>query len=174
MVVELKDNPKYDNKNLVTKEMAPFEYVIISKPEYAEPLRGEGTYGPWFLYNVRVHEINTFDPNTGNPLKTNPEEDAAYFAKGKALQEKFAEVPINTKVKIYMQETKNGRKAYTYELVDAVQSDTTTQNPQPDASVDDKIKALKDNGVDKESIKKTVSLDHDVTEDFVGLRYDAL
>jgi len=192
MVIEIKKstNPEYTDTIRVSG-LAPFEYVIMSKEEYKDPLEGAGEYGPWAKYNVLVHEFTSLNPDTGDKVSATPNQVCGYFASGKSLMPKLTDIEIGQKFKI-TQVVIEGKsyKMYKVELINddgtlevvkgskptKAENVTTTQveKPATKQTLDEKITILKTNGMPVDSIKEGLAKEFDTTVEFVEVRYNAL
>lgn len=189
MVIEIKKNANPEYKDtLKMSAMAPFEYAIVSKVDFEEPLTGEGQFGEWAKYNVKVHSYKTFDPATGETKVEAPEQECGLFASAKTLRAGLDSVGLDTPVKI-TQESVEGKAYKIYKVVPANGSqvlETSAKSGKNEetatapaekvyANSDAMIKDLKAQGVALEIIKlKVVAKYTDLTPEFVEFRYGAL
>ena len=188
MVIEIKKstNPEYKD-TLKMSALAPFEYAIVSKIDFEEPLTGESQYGEWAKFNVKVHSYKTFDPATGETKVETPEQECGLFASAKTLRAGLDPVALDEPVKI-RQEAVEGKayKVYIVEPANGSQAPATSakadKNEEPAPATekvypnsDAMIKALKAEGMALEMIKlKVVAKYTDLTPEFVEFRYGAL
>lgn len=191
--IQKSDNPEYKDTIRVSA-MQPFEYIIMSKDEYMEPLEGESKYNPgekWNKYNVMVHEYKTMDPNTGEVSVQTPNEVFGYFASGKTLVPKLVDIEVGQKFKV-TQEQVEGKsyKMYKVELVNddgtltliKVKKSSNTESkapsnasePAPSMTLDDELKTLKASGILNDTLIQALSTKFDVSVDFVKTRAEAL
>lgn len=182
MTIKIEEAKKEGYKNqLKMSTLMPFEYAIMSK-NYAEPLTGVANIGDdkklnWFLYEMHVEEFKTQNPETGEPYTSKPDEAVSYFANSEKVHEKLKDVPVNTRFKMYVvkKEGKTGQYSeYMVEMLDDVKEDVSSENSAPDQTLSQRLKSLKDNGVDKETAVATLSKEFDMSPDVIGGKYDAL
>ena len=162
---------------LKTAKLLPFEYVILEKEEYVEPIRGTGEYGDWQKYSVRVIEYVTVDENTGDKItRKDVNEVVSYFA-SKGIDKQIKDLPLNVKFKITMEQKDNGKgkfSVYNVEVLDNVAADVKPTAANVEVSMDEKISLLIKAGVDDDGIAKTIVADFETTEEFVKKRIAAL
>lgn len=196
MVIEIKksDDEKYKDTLRVSK-LLPFEYVILSKDEYKNPLTGEGTYGEWAKYNVKVHEYKTTNPQTGETATMTPNEVVGWFASGKSLIPKLPSIEVGQQFKVtQIQVEGKSYSMYKVELINAdgtltevraesnSASSSSTPAPkkeikkteEPVQTLDDKIKVMKEGNIPTESFAKILAIEFDTTEEFVTKRVEVL
>jgi hypothetical protein len=176
MVVKIEKSKKEEYKDtLKMSNMQPFEYVILSKNEFAEPITGTSAHGEWFKFNVLVEEFKTADPATGMPAVETPNEVLGYFCSAKTLIKPLTELPLDVRVKI-TQESVEGKayKVYKMELLDEVAEKVTNEATNPSVSADDKIKTLKAAGVSSDDVVSVVEPQFDMTPEMIKARYEVL
>lgn len=163
MVAEIKPSKKEDrNDQLVLSNMLAKEYAIVEKL-YEEPITGEGVGSDgkfeWTLYTLALHELCRFDLSGDEPKKivdTFDGKEVTFFKSAKSFTTEFDKLPVNTKVKITQEKVEG--KAYSVFKVEKVGEGNASPS-EPDKKAHnpfDKIKSLKAQGVDLESVKKVV------------------
>lgn len=164
MVVKIKKSTKDEyNDKLVLSEMLPPEYAVVEKL-YDEPLSGEnvskkdGKKFEWRLYTVAVHEYVTVDPETLEKTheKFDEPKEVGFFKSAKTFAEPFDALPLNAKVKI-TQKKLEGKSIKTFSVEKIGEGDVTPTEPdKKQHNAFDKVKELKNQGVDLESVKKRI------------------
>lgn len=195
MVIEIKksNNEKYRDTLRMSK-MLPFEYAILSKVDFKDPLTGESQYGTWAKYNVILHEYKTTDLNTGEAKVDKPEVELGWFASGVSLEPKLPQIEVGQKFRITQVQVEG--KAYSMYKVELVNEDgsleevfapkggETTTSSKPDAqqakteapamTLDDKIKMLKTSGLLNDATIDALAKEYDTTIDFINKRKEVL
>lgn len=126
MVIEIRKskNEKYKD-TLVISKLLPFEYAILSKTDFKEPLTGEGKYGTWSKYNIMVHEYKTTNPSTGEVKLEKPEIEVGWFASGVSLEPKLLQIEVGQKFKVT--QVKAEGKSYSMYKVELIKDDGTLE-----------------------------------------------
>jgi hypothetical protein len=180
MVIKILDDGKY--QTLKFSKLAPFEYVICAKDEFAEPMKGiaKTTGKPWQKFKLRIYEFKTVDENGDKELfKDETGKQASYFANTEKLAEKLTAFPVNVKFKIFAVIGKgNDGKAFTEykaEALDKVATKVTNKSPTPGVELDEKIKAFKKAGIKSvHDVLSVLTAEYDVPDEFVKMRWDEL
>ena len=196
MVIEIRKSDKEEYKDTIRiSKLQPFEYAIMSKDEFMEPLTGEGQYGEWAKYNMLVHEFKTANPQTGEPVVSTPNEVYGYFASGVSLIPKLVGIEVGQKFKLTQVQPEG--KAYAMYKIELIGEDGSltdvrgksssssstpakakeTKKEEPVAvsqTLDDKIKIMKAGGVFNDSVAQMLAIEFDTTKEFVNKRATVL
>ncbi len=197
MAIEIKKSTNEQYKDtLRMSKLQPFEYAILSKDEFIDPLEGEGQYGEWAKYNVLVHEYKTANPQTGEPVTETPNEVYGWFASGKSLLPKLPAIELGQKFKVtQVQVEGKSFSMYQVEIIEAdgsltlvtgkggssSEASSSTEAPKkeikteaPALTLDEKIKVLKSGGIDISTMAEVIAKEYDVTPEFVNKRAEIL
>lgn len=176
MVIKIEEPRKEgQNRQLKLKKLLPAEYAIISK-EIAEPMTGTSQYGTWSLFTVKVHEFVSVNTKTLEKTTEKPNESMSFFPSAKAA-EQLAEIPVGVRVKITAEEIEGNQGTFTkyvLEKLDKVEEGASAKNTAADVSVEDRIKALKSAGVNKEQAVQILSGEFDLPDTVLDAKYESL
>lgn len=187
MAITIQESTNADyNPTLKLSRLLPAESVILCKNEYESPKEGTSqlTQGgvtktvPWHLYQVAVKSYTAIDINSGDKIVKNFEDGkiCSLFA-NKTVHAGLEPVPLNVDVKITAKLEQGPKGEFTKYVVTPLtelEEGTTSSTTNPDVSMDEKIKGLKANGVDVDTVVQVISAQYNSTEDFIRKRYEAL
>jgi hypothetical protein len=193
ILIEKSKNEQY--KDLFKASgLQPFEYAILSKDTFEEPLVGTSEHGEWNKYDITVHEYKSVNPDTGITSVEKPEQVYGWFAGGKSLIPKIVGIPLGQKFKL--SQIKLEGKAYSLWQVEIINADgsltevtidkssTPTSVPpktkveaptgSPELTLDDKIKQLKSSNMLSEVMIQALATEYEMTVEFVTKRASVL
>ena len=168
----IKSDVEGRNDRLQLTRLTEDEKVILSKVQ-EQPLAsgvnksknkdGELIENEWELLLVNVHSFTGKDRN--GLYTEEPNKECTWFPNGK-LVEKMREIPVGQAVEVYM-EKKEGKMG-SFSVYQLKKVETQVEQPtQNGGTIQDRIKAMSNDGVDNEDIAELLSIEFDMPEETV-------
>lgn len=159
-----------------SKTAIPAEYAIIEK-KFKDPKTGTGQYGDWFLYGVKVSELNSMNPRTGAIDKTTEEADASFFAT-QNLHERLVEVETGVRIKIFkdiIEGEKGEFTKFSFEVLDGATGEKpAVPENKPELNLDTELKSIKDSGSNIDEVAPELSKRYGMPEAFIKAKFKNL